>query len=120
MMTDHTQYGLCGTGCKGRYQCFLDSASTCFYVSCSKWDDIKISLINHTLCTIINPCFRLQAAGGKAEALAAASANFMRQFRDADSRELKQLTAAQFMNIWEHYDDDGEFACSRVGICRSL
>ena len=61
---------------------------------------------------IINPfpafaC--LQAAGGKAEALAAASANFMRQFRDADSRELKQLTAAQFMNIWEHYDDDGEF-----------
>jgi len=31
----------------------------------------------------------------------------MRQFRDADSRELKQLTAAQFMNIWEHYDDDG-------------
>ena len=55
----------------------------------------------------------LQAAGGKAEALAAASANFMRQFRDADSRELKQLTAAQFMNIWEHYDDDGElrFIC---------
>ena len=51
----------------------------------------------------------MQAQGGKAEALAAASANFMRQFRDADSRELKQLTAAQFMNIWEHYDDDGEY-----------
>ena len=33
--------------------------------------------------------------------------NFMRQFRDADSRELKQLTAAQFMEVWDHYDDDG-------------
>ena len=35
--------------------------------------------------------------------------NFMRQFRDADSRELKQLTAAQFMEVWDHYDDDGKF-----------
>jgi hypothetical protein len=37
-----------------------------------------------------------------------AGANFMRQFRDNDSRELKQLTAAQFMEVWDHYDDDGE------------
>ena len=36
------------------------------------------------------------------------STNFMRQFRDPDSRELKQLTAQQFMEVWEHYDDDGE------------
>ena len=50
----------------------------------------------------------MQAQGGKAEAIAEASANFMRQFRDTDSRELKQLTAGQFMTIWEHYDDDGE------------
>ncbi|TRY61319.1 hypothetical protein TCAL_11157 [Tigriopus californicus] len=35
------------------------------------------------------------------------SCNFMRQFRDLESRELKQLTAAQFMEVWDHYDDDG-------------
>ena len=56
----------------------------------------------------------MQAQGGKAEAIAEASANFMRQFRDTDSRELKQLTAGQFMTIWEHYDDDGEFIIYRA------
>jgi hypothetical protein len=35
--------------------------------------------------------------------------NFMRQFRDSESRELKQLTAQQFMDVWEHYDDDGKW-----------
>ncbi|CAF1450984.1 unnamed protein product [Adineta steineri] len=33
--------------------------------------------------------------------------NFLRQFRDEDSKEIKQLTAAQFMEIWSHYDTDG-------------
>jgi len=33
--------------------------------------------------------------------------NFMRQFRDSDSLELKKLSAAQFMEVWEHYDSDG-------------
>lgn len=33
--------------------------------------------------------------------------NFLRQFRDEQSRELKQLTATQFMEIWSHYDVDG-------------
>lgn len=33
--------------------------------------------------------------------------NFMRQFRDSESRELKQLTAQQFMDVWDHYDEDG-------------
>ncbi|CAF0777016.1 unnamed protein product [Didymodactylos carnosus] len=33
--------------------------------------------------------------------------NFLRQFRDEQSKELKQLTAAQFMEIWSHYDTDG-------------
>ncbi|KAL7631374.1 UNVERIFIED_CONTAM: hypothetical protein RMT77_018324 [Armadillidium vulgare] len=33
--------------------------------------------------------------------------NFMRQFRDAESRELKKLTANQFMEVWSHYDEDG-------------
>ena len=35
------------------------------------------------------------------------ASNFLRQFRDKDSRELQQLSAAQFMEVWEHYDDDG-------------
>ena len=60
----------------------------------------------------------MQAQGGKAEAIAEASANFMRQFRDTDSRELKQLTAGQFMTIWEHYDDDGEFC--HVAVCMNM
>lgn len=34
--------------------------------------------------------------------------NFLRQFRDAESREMKQLSAAQFMEVWEHYDSDGK------------
>lgn len=33
--------------------------------------------------------------------------NFLRQFRDEKSKEIKQLTAAQFMEIWSHYDIDG-------------
>ena len=37
-----------------------------------------------------------------------AATNFLRQFRDKDSRELKQLSAAQFMKVWEHYDEDGK------------
>ena len=35
--------------------------------------------------------------------------NFMRQFRDAESRQLKKLTANQFMEVWSHYDADGEW-----------
>ena len=33
--------------------------------------------------------------------------NFLRQFRDEQSKEIKQLTAPQFMEIWSHYDIDG-------------
>ncbi|XP_063708586.1 calbindin-32 isoform X2 [Culicoides brevitarsis] len=32
--------------------------------------------------------------------------NFMRQFRDPESRELKKLSANQFMDVWSHYDVD--------------
>ncbi|CAC5395540.1 Calretinin,Calbindin,Secretagogin,Calbindin-32 [Mytilus coruscus] len=35
------------------------------------------------------------------------STNFLRQFRDLKTREFKQITAAQFMDVWNHYDDDG-------------
>jgi hypothetical protein len=34
--------------------------------------------------------------------------NFLRQFRDEHSKEIKPLTAAQFMEIWSHYDLDGK------------
>lgn len=34
--------------------------------------------------------------------------NFMRQYRDPDSRELKKLSANQFMDVWSHYDKDGK------------
>ena len=39
--------------------------------------------------------------------------NFMRQFRDSDSLELKKFSAAQFMEVWEHYDSDGKTALYR-------
>ncbi|KAK6632932.1 hypothetical protein RUM43_012675 [Polyplax serrata] len=35
------------------------------------------------------------------------AANFMRQYRDPTSRELKKLSANQFMEVWSHYDKDG-------------
>ena len=49
---------------------------------------------------------------GKEKITAAAEKcnNFMRQFRDAESRELKKLTANQFMDVWGHYDEDGKRA----------
>ncbi|KAF7492950.1 Calbindin-32 [Sarcoptes scabiei] len=33
--------------------------------------------------------------------------NFMRQFRDKNTRQLKNLTSIQFMEVWSHYDHDG-------------
>uniref|UniRef100_A0A2S2R898 Calbindin-32 n=1 Tax=Sipha flava TaxID=143950 RepID=A0A2S2R898_9HEMI len=33
--------------------------------------------------------------------------NFMKQYRDPHSRELKKLSANQFMDVWSHYDKDG-------------
>lgn len=41
-----------------------------------------------------------------AESGGSLSENFLRQFRDKDSRELTQLSAVQFMEVWEHYDTD--------------
>ncbi|XP_015792856.1 calbindin-32 [Tetranychus urticae] len=35
------------------------------------------------------------------------SRNFMSQFRDNKTKELKNLTSAQFMEVWSHYDHDG-------------
>ena len=36
------------------------------------------------------------------------ASNFMRQYRDPTSRELKKLSANQFMEVWSHYDKDGK------------
>jgi len=33
--------------------------------------------------------------------------NFLRQFRNSESRELNKLSAVQFMEVWDHYDTDG-------------
>lgn len=33
--------------------------------------------------------------------------NFMRQYRDPESCELRKLSANQFMDVWSHYDSDG-------------
>ncbi|XP_052232085.1 calbindin-32-like isoform X1 [Dreissena polymorpha] len=33
--------------------------------------------------------------------------NFLRQFRDKETREFRQITASQFMEVWNHYDSDG-------------
>ncbi|XP_026467837.1 calbindin-32 [Ctenocephalides felis] len=35
------------------------------------------------------------------------AANFMRQYRDPESKELRKLSANQFMEVWSHYDCDG-------------
>ncbi|XP_045193627.2 calbindin-32-like isoform X2 [Mercenaria mercenaria] len=33
--------------------------------------------------------------------------NFLRQFRDKETREFKKISASQFMDVWNHYDSDG-------------
>lgn len=60
------------------------------------------------------------AAATAAESAAAAkklniekATNFMKQYRDPHSRELKKLSANQFMDVWSHYDKDGEYTQQR-------
>lgn len=36
------------------------------------------------------------------------SKNFLRQFRDKSSKQLKKFSATQFMEVWNHYDSDGK------------
>lgn len=35
------------------------------------------------------------------------SHNFLNKFRDSESRQITKLSANQFMQVWEHYDEDG-------------
>lgn len=47
--------------------------------------------------------------------------NFMKQYRDPHSRELKKLSANQFMDVWSHYDKDGELVgIKKLGFFRVL
>lgn len=59
------------------------------------------------LCDHMTEVAKAKKTGASAPAKPFKAANFLRQFRDAESRELQQLSAAQFMEIWEHYDTDG-------------
>ncbi|KAK7115250.1 calbindin-32-like [Littorina saxatilis] len=42
-----------------------------------------------------------------ASEIAKGQENFLRQFRDLNTREFKRITASQFINVWNHYDTDG-------------
>jgi len=44
----------------------------------------------------------------KEEMKSSAQKNFLRQFRDKETREFKRITASQFMEVWNHYDSDGK------------
>ena len=54
------------------------------------------------LLKILTICYQMASTKHKPTA----AANFMRQFRDSDSRELKKLSSNQFMEVWSHYDSD--------------
>lgn len=63
-------------------------------------------------------CLGIMSVDGSESSAAAAAAkklnlekatNFMRQYRDPESRELKKLSANQFTEVWSHYDKDGKF-----------
>lgn len=42
--------------------------------------------------------------------------NYMRQFRDKNTRQLKNLTSTQFMEIWSHYDHDGKYCAHKCTV----
>lgn len=35
-------------------------------------------------------------------------ANFLRQYRDLSTGDFKKIKASQFMDVWNHYDRDGQ------------
>lgn len=46
--------------------------------------------------------------------------NFMSKFTDLNSRALKHLTSQQFFEVWNNYDQDGEFKRYLLTSFRSL
>ncbi|XP_035824709.1 calbindin-32 [Aplysia californica] len=42
-----------------------------------------------------------------AEKSGATSQNFLRQFRDKKTRKFREISASSFMDVWNHYDSDG-------------
>ena len=64
--------------------------------------------INNNVSTTTAPT----SASNATNANAKLSRNFMSQFRDNKTKELKNLTSAQFMEVWSHYDHDGKLIIS--------
>ena len=49
------------------------------------------------------------------------TSNFLRQFRsDENSGELGKLSSVQFMEVWEHYDKDGDLILDIIIIIRTI
>jgi hypothetical protein len=44
------------------------------------------------------------------------STNFLNKFRDSESRQITRLSAHQFMQVWEHYDEDGKLKSLLFGL----
>ncbi|KAK3732072.1 hypothetical protein RRG08_026457 [Elysia crispata] len=42
------------------------------------------------------------------EANSAPAQNFLRQFRDKKTRKFREISASSFMDVWNHYDSDGD------------
>ena len=74
---------------------------------CSNWNEkhkSKITILWNSIRYRLNMAEKGVSSTDKDKA----SKNFLRQFRDKDSREFKQISASQFMDVWNHYDADGK------------
>nr|CAD7425374.1 unnamed protein product [Timema monikensis] len=79
------------------------------------WDGTGVLHLNYSSSSSLNLSTGIVDMSSTASSSDAARAkklnlekatNFMRQFRDPQSRELKKLSANQFMEVWSHYDKD--------------
>ncbi len=79
---------------------------------------------NHFVGVLIGYYYNLHRNGDKSSTKMATkgdpdaedtSGNFLRQFRDKGSRQLKKFSATQFMEVWNHYDSDGEYLFTFLG-----
>ncbi len=81
---------------------------------------------NHFVGVLIGYYYNLHRKGDKSTTKMATkgdsdedtSGNFLRQFRDKGSRQLKKFSATQFMEVWNHYDSDGKFLCDFLWVGR--
>ena len=47
----------------------------------------------------------------------AGKVNFLKQFHDERSLQLRKLSSVQFMEVWKHYDKDGKI---HIQICYNV